>query len=64
MKIPSRKEPQATHAKAIRICKALDIAITELMLVAAAPPSVVHPAYGKGAMKARKRIEKLIRPRK
>jgi len=61
MKIPTRKELQARHVKAVRHCKALTIAIEELTLIACVPASVVHPAYSKGAMKALKRIEKLIK---
>lgn len=61
MKIPSRKELQARHSKAVRHCKALDIAINELSCVAFAPSCVVNPAYSKGATKALKKIEKLIR---
>jgi hypothetical protein len=64
MKIPTRKELQARHSKAVRHCKALDIAITELMLVAAAPPSVVHSTYSKAAMKALLKVQKLILQRK
>lgn len=64
MKTPTRKELQARHAKAARICKALDIAINELSCVAFAPSCVVNPAYSKGATKALKKIEKLIRLRK
>lgn len=64
MKIPSRKELQARHAKAVRHCKALDIAINELACVASAPSCVVNTAYSKGATKALKKIEKLIRLRK
>lgn len=48
----------------MRICKALDIAIDELSCVASAPSCVVNTAYSKGALKALKKIEKLIRPRK
>jgi hypothetical protein len=64
VKIPTRKELQARHAKAVRICKALDIAIDELACVASAPSCVVNPAYSKGALKALKKIEKLIKPKK
>jgi|DEB3_MinimDraft_2_1074329.scaffolds.fasta_scaffold44601_2 hypothetical protein len=61
MKTHTKKELQDQHRKHLRHIKALDIAIEELMQVAAAPSAVVHPAYSKGAMKALKRIEKLIR---
>jgi len=64
METRTKKQLQAQHAKAIRICKALNIAINELVCIASASSPVVHPIYSKGAWKALKKIEKLINPRK
>ncbi len=48
----------------MRHCKALNIAIDKLAIIACVPTPVVHPTYSKGAMKALKKIEKLIRTRR
>lgn len=61
---PTKKELQDRHSKAVRHIKALNIAITELMLVAAALPAAVHPTYSKAAMKALLKVQKLILKRK
>jgi len=64
MSTPTKKDLQAWHRKAVRHCKALDIALSELSLVASALPSAVHPTYSKAAMKALLKVQKLIHPGK